>query len=163
MAPLHIELLRGLALTKLEHLQLSANVGATLTSARALALARLAATSALVLLWFAGELERLALTEDPDEDGEMVLAEEEDISGSGFDEAEPLALQPLELKPMRCRWCPEYVVCRSDGEVVGLDQKRHVCSLKKRRTSGASSHPKGSRVATASRRASASSQATSSP
>ena len=136
MSFLHIELLRGLAMTKLEHLQPAASdahIVVTSASARALALARLAVTSALVLLCLAGELERLAKEELLEEDSGSVG----DRTSTESDFLELLAMEPPDREPVRCRWCREYVMCRPDGEVFDLDENPHVCSLKRSRASRA--------------------------
>lgn len=137
MSHLGLEVLRGLASTRLDHLNhLSAHQGvfnSSLSASRVLWMARLTTTFALLLLWFAGELERFALgepleSETPPEEEEG-NQEEPEVASPSQDLACGL-VSPHAPEPMRCRWCRQEVMCEPNGEVFDLNHKPHGCSLR---------------------------------
>lgn len=134
MSHLGLEVLRGLAATRLDHLNhVGAPQGAlssSLSSTRVLWMARMTTMVAVLLLWFAGELERFALGE-PLESEPLSEAEEEqkqEVDPPSKDSASGL-VSSHRGEPMRCRWCRQEVMCEPNGEVFDLNHEPHGCGL----------------------------------
>lgn len=150
MSHLGLEVLRGLAATRLDHFNhLSAHQGtfsSSLSSARVLWMARMTTMVAVLLLWFAGELERFSLGEplesEPPLEEEEGKQEEQEVAPQSRDLASGLVLShPPE--PMRCRWCRQEVMCEPNGEVSDLNHKPHGCGLRQVKTHRRRCHRNG--------------------
>lgn len=133
MSHLGLEVLRGLAATKLGHLN-HTSVGqnafaSSLSSERVLQIARLSTAVALMLLWFAGELERFALGK-PLESESSSEEEEQDVHQGDACDCGAGSATSHPPNSVRCRWCREEVICEPDGEVFDLNHKPHRCSLR---------------------------------
>lgn len=132
MALSNIEFLRGVAAARLAHLpHPDSGAGAlsgALTTARVLSLAHLITTIALILLWFAGELERFA---DGEPEGESAPKTELSSDENHIPDFIPTDTEVPTPEPVRCRWCREMVVCHADGAVFDLNERAHVCGLDK--------------------------------
>lgn len=94
-------------------------------------MARLVTTLALILLCFAGELERFAGESashtEPENEEDNVL----DLTSTEPPLPEPPLPESALPEPVRCRWCREMVICHPDGAVFDLSEGVHVCGLDK--------------------------------
>ncbi len=156
MSHLGLEVLRGLAATRLDHLNhLSAHQGtfsSSLSSARVLWMARMTTMVAVLLLWFADELERFALgepleselssEEKEEKQEEQEEQEEQEVASQSVASASDL-VSSHRSEPMRCRWCRQEVMCEPNGEVFDLNHKPHGCGLRQVKTHRRRCHRNG--------------------
>ncbi len=133
MSHFAFEVLRVLAATKPENgCAIKGAVPSALSVSRAMWMARVATTLAVVLLWFAGELERFAQGDLPL--GESVPAQtqsrEEEDEASEQESASEGVTVPASFdssEPLHCRWCLQKVVCRPGEGMLNPDGSAHEC------------------------------------
>ncbi len=134
MALPNLEPLLNAAITRLGHSQHPVSGGGApgaLAATHALSIARLVTTLALILLWFAGELERFAGESAPQTELESTGLESTELESTANSDEVSIPAEPLMPEPVRCRWCREMVICHPDGAVFDLSEGAHFCGLDK--------------------------------